>query len=243
MGSHLRRIAVPACVLTLAACLQAQTQWKEAPKPATQTPRATRKETQSQYPLVSEFRFFSANVSGGIVNDHDRKIYRSGNLMRLDFDNGEYRITDLDALRMWGVFGDQCTMFGKPDASSFPFAAYHDFKAERSQAQEEETVDGHVCKIENVTLTPTDGRPLVVKMKLSEAKDLEGFPIRIDVDAGRFGKFTSTYTNVSLKEPDPKLFQHPAKCTPSLQPGHSTVKIVSPAPKKDSQPPQKPPQP
>jgi hypothetical protein len=243
VGSRLRRIAVPACVLTLAACLQAQTQGKEAPKPAKPAPKATSKETRTPNPLVSEFRSFSANVSGGIADDHDRKIYRSGNLMRLDFE-GEYRITDLDTLTMWGVAGDRCTMFGRPDAGTFPFSAYHDFKVERSQSPEEETVDGHLCKIENVTLTPTDGRLFVVKMKLSEAKDLDGFPIRIDVDAGRFGKFTSTYTNVSRKEPDPKLFQHPAKCTPGLQQGQEgTVKIVPPAPKKDSQPPQKPPQP
>lgn len=241
MGSHLRRIAVPACVLTLAACLQAQTQGKEAPRPAKQAPKATRKPTQTQNPLVSEFRYFSANETGGIANDHDKKIYRSGNLMRLDFDHGAYRITDLDTLRMWGVAGDRCVMFDRPDAGTFPFSAYHDFKAERSQAQEEETVDGHVCKIENVTLTPTDGRPLVVKMKLSEAKDLDGFPIRIDVDAGSFGKFTSSYTNVSLEAPDPKLFQHPVKCTPGPQVGQKdNVKVVAPAPKKDSQPSQKP---
>jgi hypothetical protein len=238
VGSHLRRIAVPACVLTLTACLQAQTQGKEAPGPAKQAPKATRKETQIQNPLVSEFRSFSANVTGGIANDHDRKIYRSGNLMRLDFDKGEYRITDLDTLRMWGVAGDRCMMFDRPDAGTFPFAAYHDFKAERSMAQEEETVDGHACKIENVTLTPTDGRSLVVKMKLSEAKDLDGFPIRIDVDAGSFGKFTSTYTNVSLEAPDKKLFQHPVKCTPGLDKG--SEKIVPPASKKDSRPSQEP---
>jgi hypothetical protein len=237
MGSHLRRIALPACVLTLAACLQAQTQGREAPKPAKQAPKATRKEIQSQNPLVSEFRSFSANVSGGIANDHDRKIYRSGDLMRLDFDHGEYRITDLNTLKMWGVAGESCFEFPRPDAGTYPFAAYHDFKAERSQTQEEETVDGHVCKIENVTLTPTDGRPLVVKMKLLEAKDLNGFPIRIDVDAGPYGKFTSSYTNVSLEPPDPKLFVHPAKCdTKSFGASPLTVKKPKAAPKKDAEP-------
>jgi len=242
MVSHLRRIALPACVLTLAACLLAQTQAKESPKPAKQAQKAIRKETQSQYPLVSEFKSFSANVTGGLANDHDRKIYRSGNLMRVDFE-GEYRITDLDTLRMWGINGDQCVMFGKPDVSSFPYSAYHDFKAERSQAQEEETVDGHVCKIETVTLTPTDGRPLVVKMKLSEAKDLDGFPIRIDVDAGPYGKFTSSYTNVSLKPPDPKLFARPAKCdSRSYAVTGKTVKMPPKAVPKNDSAPAKPPQ-
>jgi hypothetical protein len=88
--------------------------------------------------------------------------------------------------------------------------------------QEEETVDGHVCKIESLTLTPRDDRPIVAKVKLWEAEDLDGFPIRIDVEEGG-QTFTSTYTNVSLRAPDPKLFQHPAKCTPGLQLGQKGV--------------------
>lgn len=207
MSSRLLRVLLTPWVLAVVVCLQAQTQRNNVPKPA-------HKESQSENPLISQFKFFSANVSGGIAQDHDRKIYRSRNLMRLDFDNGEYRVTDLDTLRMWGVAGKQCIEFTRPDAGTFPFSAYHDFKAGRSPTTEEETVDGHVCKIENVTFTPRDDRPLVVKMKLWEAKDLDGFPIRIDVDAGGFGKFSSTYTNVNLRPPDPKLFQHPANCIP-----------------------------
>jgi hypothetical protein len=234
MRSQSFRFTLLACVLALATCLQAQVKKKESEKP-------THKELQTQNPLVSEFKFFSANVSGGLAQDHDRKIYRSGNLLRVDFDNGEYRITDLSTLKMWGITGKQCAAFSRPDVSSFPFSAYHDFKAESSVTQEEETVDGHVCKMENLALTPTDGRPLVIKMKLWEAKDLDGFPIRIDIDAGPSGKFTSTYTNVSREAPDPKLFQHPAKCTPGLlQPKKGSAKVLPPAPKEGAATPPKP---
>ena len=87
----------------------------------------------------------------------------------------------------------------------------------RFPTKEKETIDGHLCKIENVTLTDEDDSSMVVKMKLWEAEDLEGFPVRIEVQAGP-QKFTSTYANVSLKTPDPKLFQHPTKCEPGAQP-------------------------
>ena len=223
MISQSIRLALLSCIFLFAPHLQAQVHKAEAPKP---TPKKVLN------PLT-EFRFFSANVSGGIAHDHDRKIYRSGNLMRLDFEDS-YRVTDLSTLKMWGISGARCVAFERPDAGTFPFSAYQDFKVERLPTKEEETVDGHVCKIENVTLTPEDEGPMVVKMKLWEAEDLDGFPVRIEVEAGP-QKFTSTYTNVSLKTPQPKLFQHPLECAPGAQPAQKrTTKIDHSAPKKDS---------
>ncbi len=140
-----------------------------------------------------------------------------------------------------GVSSEHCVEFNRPDAGTFPFSAYHDFKVERFSTKEE-TIDGHVCKIENVTLTAKDDSARVIKMKLWEAGDLEGFPIRIDVAVGP-QKVTSTYANVSLKTPDPKLFVHPSKCTPGAQPGQKgTTKIDHSAPKNDSPSSQKAPQ-
>jgi hypothetical protein len=212
MSSYSSRLALLSGVLALAVCVQAQTQPKVASK-------RVRQDTQN--PLISEFKTFSANVTGGIARDHDRKIYRSGQWMRLDFEDS-YRVNDLDTLQMWSIGAHRCVEFTRPDAGTYPFSAYHDFKVERTAIQEEETVDGHVCKIETLTLTPRDDRPIVAKMKLWEAEDLNGFPIRIDVEEGG-QTFTSTYTNVSLKAPDPKLFQHPAKCTAGLQLGQQGV--------------------
>jgi outer membrane lipoprotein-sorting protein len=223
------RLALLSCILTLTLSLPAQTHKGKAPKPVAK---------EIQNPL-GEFKSFSANVTGGIAQDHDRKIYRSGSLMRLDFDNS-YRVTDLNTLKMWGVSGEHCVEFERPDAGTFPFSAYRDFKVERFPTKGEETIDGHVCKIENVTLTPKDGRPLVVKMKLWKAEDLDDFPVRIDVEAGP-QKFTSTYANVSLKAPDPKLFEHPKKCSAGAQPGQNgTTKIDHPGPKKDASSAEKP---
>jgi hypothetical protein len=179
-------------------------------------------------PLMAKFRSFSANVTGGIARDHDRKIYRSGKWMRLDFDDS-YRVNNLETLEMWSVGARRCVKFDRPDAGSYPYSAYHDFKVERTTTEMKENIDGHPCKLEILTLTATDGRPIVAQMKLWEAQDLDGFPVRIDVEEGGH-TFTSTYTNVSFEEPDPKLFEHPTRCTQGLQLGQKgIVKLDKPA--------------
>lgn len=212
MNSNSLHLALLSSIFALTVCAQAATHHEETSKRAL---------PDTQNPLISEFKTFSANVTGGIARDHDRKIYRSGKWMRLDFDDS-YRVNDLDTLEMWSIGTNRCVEFTRPDAGTYPFTAYHDFKVERTAMQEKETIDGHVCKIEILTLTPKDNRPIVANIKLWEAEDLNGFPIRIDVEEGG-QSYTSTYTNVSLTAPDPKLFQHPAKCTPGLQPGQKGV--------------------
>ncbi|MGB9198352.1 MAG: hypothetical protein WCB53_15630 [Terriglobales bacterium] len=212
MSRYCSHLAILISVLALAVAAAARTPGKQASKPA---------DPEVQNPLIFRFQQFSAHVTGGIAHDHDRQIYRSGKWMRVDFDDS-YRVNDLDTLHMWSVGATRCVEFSRPYAGTYPFSAYQDFNAERTTLPEEETIDGHVCKIEVVTLTPKDDRPITAKMKLWEANDLEGFPIKIQVeDSGQ--TFTSTYTNVSLTAPDPKLFQHPTKCTPGLQPGQQGV--------------------
>ena len=121
MRSQTFRWVLSSCILVLTTNVQAQTHKTETPK------AAASKEIQNP---LGQFKTFSANVTGGIAQDHDRKIYRSGNLMRLDFDDS-YRVTDLNTLKMWGVSGEHCVEFNRPDAGTFPFSAYHDFKVER----------------------------------------------------------------------------------------------------------------
>jgi hypothetical protein len=226
-------LTLTVCILAGAASLPAQTQSpnsaKTAPKMApTAAGNAEKGDT------LWEFKFFSATVNGGLADDHDRRIHRSGDLLRVDFDNGEYRITDLNKRSMWGIYGKQCAYFVRPDVSSFPFSGYQNFKPERAMTNEEETVDGHLTRIENVTLTRTEGPPLVVKMKLWRAQDLEGFPIKIFIDAGDGHPLTSTYSNVDMTPPDPKLFEHPTKCTPFDRPATKTTQPAPAPPKQDS---------
>lgn len=187
------------------------------PKPAGQT---------SANPF-DKFQSFTAILNGGIGDDHDRKVYRSGNLMRSDFEDS-YRISDLNTRTSWTVHPNRCAEFPVPDAATYPFSAYHDFKIARSMTDENAIVDGHACKIENVTFTRKDGGS-VIKMKLWEANDLSGFPIKIEIEANGRPTRPVRYSDVSLNPPDPKLFVHPAKCTPGAAAGQKGTVGVSPA--------------
>ncbi|MGA3089152.1 MAG: hypothetical protein ABSD75_11100 [Terriglobales bacterium] len=219
------RVATVLIFLTVSMGLAAQANGGRVP-PAKTTSAA------SSNPF-DQFQSFSALLSGGLADDHDRKIYRSGNLLRSDFE-ASYRITDLKTLSMWGVQPDGCVQFAAPDASSFPFSAYRDFNIDRSLSGEKESLDGHACKIENLTFSRKDS-PRVIKMKLWEAEDLKGFPIKIEVDNNGRAMAPLHYSNVSFAPPDPKLFHHPAKCTTGPQSGQKgTVKIAPQAPKQES---------
>jgi hypothetical protein len=192
---------------------------------------------QAQNPF-SLFTQFSATMSGGPMKMEPMRIYRSGELFRADYDD-QYRITSLEKRTTWIVMRKQCSKLAMPDGASYPFSAYNDsFKMERIPIEGKETIDGHSCQLEQVIFTPNDGRPIVIKMKLWKAKDLDGFPIQVEVEPTARPKFTIHYANVSLQPPDPKLFRRPANCTVGPHEGQKgTVKLPSATPK----PPQKPP--
>jgi hypothetical protein len=221
-------------------CIEVPPAFSQAQPAGKPAPKAAAKELGN--PLLERYKFFSARVTGGIANDHDRKIYRSGHLMRADFDDG-IRISDLDTLGMWGIHGERCFAFTRPDGSTYPFSAYRDFKAAISPNQEEEIIDGHKCQIETVTLTKKDF-PMTVKMRLWEAEDLGGFPIKIEVEPDPGAKIVSTYTDVSVEPPDPKLFAHPANCDQNSYGDSATTVKIKPkaAPQKDAATPANPPQ-
>jgi hypothetical protein len=115
----------------------------------------------------------------------------------------------------------------------------NNYKVERlpSDEKEKETIDGHVCKIERATFASKEDRPIVVKMKLWEAEDLKGFPVKIEITSST-RTITVTYKDVNLDPPDPSLFKLPAKC-PDFQ---ANVKIGSPKPaaKSSKTPPKNP---
>ena len=67
--------------------------------------------------------------------------------------------------------------------------------------------------MENLTITPHSGpragQP--TKMKVWEAQDLHGFPLKVEMQTDH-GLITTEYKNVSLAEPDTSLFVHPDNC-------------------------------
>ena len=213
--------------------------------------QAQNKETQADKPAAAPsaespfaaYQQFSATLNGGLGRDTNRKIYRSGKLMRFDFAD-HYRISDLETKSSWLMYPKQCSKYPMLDPGVFPFS--RKFHVEQSSTSEtKETVDGHTCKIEDMTLISEDPIPTTFKMKLYRAEDLSGFPLKIDVEnpANR-AKFMITYSNVSLEPPDAKLFERPAKCDrpilkPLTEPG-SKAKPTKPAAEAPPKPASKP---
>jgi hypothetical protein len=188
------------------------------------------------------FPQFSATLNGGFGRDTNRKIYRSGKLMRFEFSD-HYRISDIEAKTSWLMYPTKCSKFPMLDPGVFPFS--RKFRVEQSSASEsKETVDGHTCKIEDVVLISEDLAHTTFKMKLCRAEDLSGFPLRIDVENPmNHAKFTISYSDVSLEPPDAKLFQHPAKCDSPMKvltPLGSKPKPAKPAAKAAPKPAPKP---
>src|SRR5580658_8745557 len=79
------------------------------------------------------FKHFSAVMNGGIIADKNRKIYRSGKLMRTDFQD-QYRVTDIEVPITWVVFNktetkpETCARFDVADADTYPFWGLGNFR-------------------------------------------------------------------------------------------------------------------
>src|ERR1700722_7985729 len=199
------------------------------------------------------FQHFSAVMNGGLLRDKDRKVYRSGKLMRTDFKD-QYRLTDIDAPVTWIVFdkvengAKVCSKFGVADGGDFPFYGLKDYKVQRlpadSPAETKEVVNGHSCKIENLTFVDSKVNPPATwEMTLSEAEDLNGFPIKVKLHNPITDRhFEIDYTEVSLVKPDAKLFTHPDKCAENGQTVKKSATASSTAPPKAKPAPASPPQ-
>ncbi len=169
---------------------------------------------QAQDPFDA-FKQFSATVSmsgmpsRGPQGHGDMKIYRSGDQMRTSLPGGAgYTIMSLSQHTTYMVMGNSMCMQMTPQGQQNPFAESQNATVERS-AVGTDTVDGHSCKVENLTVTSRDGK--VTKMKVWEAEDLKGFPVKVEMQSGR-GPITVEYEDVSFSEPDASLFTHPENC-------------------------------
>jgi len=173
------------------------------------------------YPLDS-FPNFSAVMIGsrgepgeGTSQGH---IYRLGKRMRME-EPGRlaYFITDLNTGETYGILEAGCIHDDHPYVRAIPFhiAGKADATVTRASAGKE-TVDGHSCQIEDVTVS-SPMLPNPQKMRLWEAEDLQGFPVRIEfVLPGGHGPIIR-YNNVVLGPQDPTLFFHPKSCQPLPQ--------------------------
>jgi hypothetical protein len=183
------------------------------------------------YPLDKLTQFSATMVGSPIGNIDELKIYRSGNLMRTQMLDGNYMVNDLETHQTFVVLPNRCLVDGRLSINTFPFSAVHPTSKVDRSAVGTETVDGHACQIEDITVTPERGQPL--RMRLWEANDLSGFPIKIEVQRAATPAVI-TYKDVKIGKPDPALFIRPANCAKPSPPPKPDAKA---APKSSSAPP------
>jgi len=187
----------------------------------------------TQYPLDA-FTEFSAVMLGSLLFDDEERsfhVYRSGQMFRMEGSEGVgYYLTDLKSLTTYHVWDKGCVIDDHVYFRAAPWAAASrpGAKVERT-AGGEESIDGHPSKIDEITITsPELTEPM--KLKLWEASDLQGFPVKIEALRPKSRNKVILYKNVFVGSQDPTLFLHPKSCDPPMD-KRSTVKKPSAPPK------------
>jgi hypothetical protein len=237
-----RLIGAILLICSLAAWMHAQTPAEQAPKE--QAPKeeadsagkiAATPPGKTEYPLDS-FKDFSAIMVGSIMEmgegASEAHIYRSGELMRMEDPDGPgYLITDLTKLESYGISTGPCIHDNHPYFRASPFAAARPGSSVERVAAGKDTLDGHSCQIEDITVSsPKTGSHL--KMRFWEAEDLQGFPIKIEFRRPGARSSIIRYKNVVLGPQDSTLFIHPKSCQSAPQRGRPKTPKASAAGKK-----------
>jgi hypothetical protein len=173
----------------------------------------------SSFPL-DKFTEFSAIMVGSRMGVGDEAhIYRSGSLMRVEGPEGKgYFLTDLSSLETLGITAGGCVRDPHPYFRTSPFPAVRPGFTVDRVAAERQTVDGHSCQIEEVSVSSPLKGAAPLRMRLWEAENLQGFPIKIEFPSPGGKKSTTIqYKNVVLGPQDPTLFIRPKSCTQLLQ--------------------------
>jgi hypothetical protein len=190
---------------------------------------------KTQFPLDA-FPEFSAVMVGSIIPGDDREsyIYRSGKLLRTTgAERRNFVITDLSTQESYGVAATGCIHDRHPHVLSLPFSFMGPGVTVERAASGQDTVDGHSCKIEDVTVSsPNSSSKLMkpIKLRFWEAEDLRGFPIKVEFLRSTPHNPAIHYKNVVLGPQDPTLFIYPRNCEKS--PGWSRESKTVPRAKK-----------
>jgi hypothetical protein len=217
------------CCLTAQLSAQASKEQTSKEQEAPAQPAAA-PSAQTSFPMDA-FPEFSAVMVGSVRAGDDREsyIYRSGRLVRTPGPEGlGYFITDLTTLETFAVSTTGCMHDRNPYFRTAPLSSKRPGQTVQSAASGQETVDGHSCKIEDVTLS-SPKLPAPIKLRLWEAEDLQGFPIKVEFLRAKGHNPVIHYKNVVLGTQDPTLFLHPNSCEWSPA-GAGTIK-PKPAPK------------
>jgi hypothetical protein len=164
-----------------------------------------------QSPFDAHKQFSATMVTtGSSMGSHapqgDMKIYRLGDKIRTNVGSMGYSVIDMSEHTMYMVMGQGMCMQMAPKTEQNPFAQRG--SVERTPAGTD-TVDGHSCKVEDVTVTSQNGTK--TKMKVWEANDLQSFPVKVQVETTR-GPITVMYKDVRFDAPAASLFAHPDNC-------------------------------
>jgi hypothetical protein len=229
-----RLIGVMLLIGILAVRMHAQSPEEQVPKEAP-AGKISAPPAKTQYPLDS-FTDFSAVMVGSIMEmgegTAEGHIYRSGKLMRVaDPEGYAYIITDLSTLETYAISAGPCMHDSHPYFRASPFPAARPGSSVERVVTGKETVDGHSCQIEDITVSSpkTGGR---LKMRFWEAEDLQGFPVKIEFLRPGAHSSIIRYKDVVLGPQDPTLFIHPKSCQSAPQKAGQKTHKAAPTPKK-----------
>jgi hypothetical protein len=114
-------------------------------------------------------------------------------------------------------------------------------KVERTDAGTEE-FEGHKCKVETVVVTAADGK--TTALKVWEAEDLKGVPVKIAVKTKLGEGIVAVYRDITFESISPELFRPGFKCvTPETmgQVAPPEKQLTAPKPGKKGPAPKQPP--
>lgn len=161
------------------------------------------------------------------------RIYKSGLRYRTERDPGQAVIWVPASGKVYNLLQNGATCMELPlknaPLMSSPLQLPADTKIERKVVGNE-TMEGHRCTVEDVTLTTPDGKTM--QAKVWAATDLKGFPVRIEA----LGSPTFIFRDIKLETPDATMFQPPGKC-PALE--KITPRTLPHHPPEPSHPPDK----
>lgn len=206
--------------LGFAVCLSSLVWAQQSPagpatNPATPTTQTTAVPAEDPNFPFDHFKEFSAVMVGSVQPKDTREshIYRSGDLVRTEGPlSRAFMITHVSTGETEMVSKKGCLKSSRPFFRAYPFfLPGHGRKIERMPAGKE-TLEGHVCAIEDLTVTGQNLAVQPIRLRFWEAEDLHGFPIKIDIQAGKGPHSTIQYKDVVLAPPDETLFIYSETC-------------------------------
>ena len=182
--------------------------------PAGTAASASSSQTAPSAPPWDRIQEFSALVVGGIMPGDERPthIYRSGNLLRIEgIDQHSYWVVDLKTGEEHIVAARMCGKAPFVNSHAVPFSMTGPQYTFESAPVGEETIDGHLTRVEDVSIKVKSHDPL--RLRLWEAQDLQGFSIKIEHERpGTLPPRSWTYEKVDVGPQDPTLFIYPENC-------------------------------